>query len=561
MSVYTNTRSNKPELVKGLTTDRKIRPWVSATKTFNYIRKDPLIDWLSTYKRKPELPSITFTNFLCQQGIKFEQNIIQYIEANISPVVKIDSYYSESSVKLTVQAIKDNVPIIYSAPLKNGELKCYGVADLIIRKDMLPLFFSDKKYIESLNLEGDYYIIDIKYSSLKTDNDLFLKNEDKEKCYKVQLWLYNKCIEKHVKTRSKHAFILGRKNVNGGPFDLLGVVDLEQKEPFNIAELSRTSIKWVQDVKMWGNNWCVDPPCKPELYPNMKNKMIPRWISVEKNRLAESLGEITSIYYCGVIKRNKALSNGVVSWRDKRCNSKILGLGGKIGYTVDRILEINRQDDIKFLPTRVSLSLPSEKVICFVDFETLSEVFEDMEDVSTPNTESIIFCIGLYIYYTDRKKCEFKQFICNDNTHDEEFRIMSEFVATIRKLQDPWLFYWYADKMMWFRATKRHHRTIHLNLKRWYDLYTVFKDEPIVIKGCFDFKLKSIISSLNANQLIKFSYEDSEVTNGMDAQIIAWKYYNNKSEYVEEFNKVAYYNKLDCKALYFIYKFISRISN
>ena len=560
MSVSSNTRLNKPVLISGLTTDRKTRPWVSATKTFNYIRKDPLIDWLTTYKSRPEYRHHQ-ANFLCQQGLKFEQNIVQYIEDNISPLVKIDDRYSVGSVKKTIQAIRDNVPIIYSAPVKNGALKCYGVADLIVRKDILPLFLSDKKYLESLDLQGQYYVIDIKYSSLKTNKDFVLKNEDKEKCYKVQLWMYNKCIEKYVSSVSKHAFILGRKNVNGGPFDLLGVVDLEQKDPFYISDLARASIKWVQDVKMWGDKWSINPPCKPELYPNMKNKMTARWISVEKNKLAESLGEITSIYYCGVLKRNTAFTNGIVSWRDNRCNSKNLGLSGKIAYTVDRILKINRQDTVKFLPKKISTSLPHEKVICFIDFETLSEVFEEMEDVTNLKTDSMIFCIGLYIYYTDRKKCEFKQFICEYNTPEEELRIMTELVKTVRQLQDPWLFYWYADKMMWFKATRRHSSTIHLNLKRWFDLYTVFKDESIVIKGCFDFKLKSIISSLHANQLINFSYDDSEVTNGMDAQIIAWNYYCNKSEYSEAFDKVAYYNRLDCEALYFIYKFMSRISN
>jgi hypothetical protein len=114
--------------------------------------------------------------------------------------------------------------------------------------------------------------------------------------------------------------------------------------------------------------------------------------------------------------------------------------------------------------------------------------------------------------------------------------------------------------MMWNRASKRHRRTVHLNLKNWYDLYTVFKDEPIVIKGCFDFKLKSIIKGLNDNELIDFKY-DSDVTNGMDAQIIAWNYYNNNEKYGQDFNNVLYYNKLDCLALYFIYKFLIRISS
>jgi hypothetical protein len=560
MSVALSTRSKKPELIEGLITDRIIKPWVAVTKTFNYIRKDPLIDWLATYKGKTTESNQTFTGFLCSQGIKFENNIIKYIEENISPVLKIDSFYSDESVKLTIKALKEKVPVIYSAPLKNGVIKCYGVADLIVRKDMLSKFFSDKSYLESLNLDGDYYVIDIKYSSLKTDDNFFLKNEDKEKCYKVQLWLYNKCIEKYVNTVSKHAFILGRKNMTGGPFDLLGVVDLEQVDPFDVGQLARDAVKWVQDVKLWGHKWSINPPCKPELYPNMKNKMTPRWISMEKNKLAECLGEITSIYYCGVVKRNNAISNGIFSWRDKRCNSSVLGLGGKIGYTVDKILEINRQDKVKYYPKKLSLSIPSDKVICFVDFETLSEVFEDLNDVNTPNTESIIFCIGMYIYYVDRKKCEYKQFACKQNTPEEEYRIMTEFVQAVRLLKDPWLLYWYADKMMWNRASKRHRRTVHLNLKNWYDLYTVFKDEPIVIKGCFDFKLKSIIKGLNDNELIDFKY-DSDVTNGMDAQIIAWNYYNNNEKYGQDFNNVLYYNKLDCLALYFIYKFLIRISS
>ncbi len=560
MSVALSTRSKKPELVEGLTTDRIIKPWIAVTKTFNYIRKDPLIDWLTTYKSKTTETNQTFTGFLCSQGIKFENNIIKYIEENISPVLKIDSFYAEESVKRTIKALKEKVPVIYSAPLKNGVIKCYGVADLIVRKDILYNFFSDKSYLESLNLEGDYYVIDIKYSSLKTDDNFFLKNEDKEKCYKVQLWLYNKCMEKYVNTVSKHAFILGRKNTTGGPFDLLGAVDLDQIDPFDIGQLARDAVKWVQDVKLWGHKWSVNPPSKPELYPNMKNKMTPRWISMEKNKLAECLGEITSIYYCGVVKRNNAISNGVVSWRDKRCNSRVLGLGGKIGYTVDKILEINRQNTVKYYPKKISLTIPREKVICFIDFETLSEVFEDLSDVNTPNTESIIFCIGMYIYYTDRKRCEYKQFSCKQNTPGEEYRIMTEFVQAVRQLKDPWLLYWYADKMMWCRAVKRHRRTVHLNLKNWYDLYTVFKDEPIVIKGCFDFKLKSIIKGLNDNDLIDFKY-DSDVTNGMDAQIIAWNYYNNNEKYEQDFTNVLYYNKLDCVALYFIYKFLIRISS
>ena len=60
----------------------------------------------------------------------------------------------------------------------------------------------------------------------------------------------------------------------------------------------------------------------------------------EKEDIAEKLGDITQIWYCGIKNRQKALEKNILSWRDKRCNSKNLGMGGIRGEIIDKIITI-----------------------------------------------------------------------------------------------------------------------------------------------------------------------------------------------------------------------------
>ena len=57
-------------------------------------------------------------------------------------------------------------------------------------------------------------------------------------------------------------------------------------------------------------------------------------------------------------------------------------------------------------------------------------------------------------------------------------------------------------------------------------MYKVFKDENFVVKGCKNFKLKSYIKSLISLGLINAEYQPDECKSGLDALVMAWKYYN-----------------------------------
>ena len=110
--VSQNTRSKRPRLQPGLkyTTSSSKFPWISATKTFNYMNDDPLIDWLenSGYQNRGRSQSFdnnvtteTFTEYIRRKGIEFEARVISHINNNIHPVEKAADFYSLDGVQKT----------------------------------------------------------------------------------------------------------------------------------------------------------------------------------------------------------------------------------------------------------------------------------------------------------------------------------------------------------------------------------------------------------------------------------------------------------------------------
>ena len=94
-------------------------------------------------------------------------------------------------------------------------------------------------------------------------------------------------------------------------------------------------------------------------------------------------------------------------------------------------------------------------------------------------------------------------------------------------------------------------------MDRWVDLSDVFRREPIVVKGAFDFRLKSIAKAMRANKMISTNIE-SDCKSGINAMAKAWECYLNlpdpqNSTIMED---IAKYNEFDCKVLWDILTYI-----
>jgi hypothetical protein len=592
-SVCHNTRSKKPRLTKCLSYESKKRKIVSATHTYNYMNKDPLVDWLklknkshgSLNSNRNNNSKNLFKNFIRNKGINFEEKLINYIRKNIFNVVTISEKITVSSCEKTINCIKKGVPIIHSAPIKNPYNSTQGVIDLLVRSDYLEKIIEvsplteDEKKVKALKLNGNYHyvVIDIKFSTLPLRADgIHLLNSGNYPAYKSQLYIYNKALSYIQGYLCPYAFLLGRRwkltrnsitESNNSSLNRLGRINYNTVDRKYIQE-TKNAINWVRKVNDNWNIWSVNPPSNIELYPNMCRDS-GKW-NLEKQKISENIGEITNIWNLGVKHRNEAIKHGIKTWKDERCNTQIMNFKGKKANTIDKILDINRQDKDKFLPKKIKNNIFDWKTETnnefFIDFETFSDIFSDFEDLPNQKITDKIFMIG--VGYCKNGKWKYKNFTSKNRSYEEEYRIMNEFVDFIKQNSyNPKLYYWCAESNFWKRSEQRQFDRVldfdrrenilkNWKLNNWCDLNKIFTREPIVIKDCFNYGLKSIAKSMKKHNMIESSLE-SNCKSGMSAMITAWNYYNeyyNKDETIIE--DIKNYNEYDCKVLWEILSYI-----
>jgi len=549
--VYNFTRSKRRRI------DSPNLSWVTPSNLRNYMLNDALVDVLElkeSPKRSNQFSQLNLKSFLCKKGIEFESMIINELRKN-HHVLTISNRIDEESIDSTIAAIRDRIPIIHSAPMKHDRLGIKGIADLLIRGDYIEKVVKNIYPPSNLN---SYFVIDIKFSTLSLCSDgVHLLNSGSFPAYKAQLWIYNQCLGNIQGFTPNLAYVLGRrwryiekgKTYSGfNCLDRLGTVNFENKD-IKYQEKVKEAINWYRDVDNDGRRWSIIPPYREELYPNMCVDS-GKW-NDRKREIAESIGEITQIWNCGIKHRTKAIENGITSWRDEKCNSKTLGIQGKRAKIVDSILCINRKENL-ILPKTIKTTLYDwrvEKEEMFVDFETEFDIFST--GLYQKKTDQI-FMIG--VLHRDRDSYEYKNFLCNELNKKEEIRIVKEFYNFAKGKR---LWYWHAEKILWDRAITRTGLRFEKELD-WCDLAKIFRKEPIVVKGCYNFSLKEIVKAMNRLGFIQTQLK-SNCTSGTYAAIAAWEAYNaspiKKNEILSD---ISTYNEFDVTALYDIISFLRR---
>jgi hypothetical protein len=194
--------------------------WISATKTKNYLLKDPVLDWLEKYymvygfgdnsiskekiiKDREQINKEfnILENTLFKKGNEFERLIYKELENRVGKKNCIDviTSYKEccyDKMKDTIKYMELGIPVIRQAVLYNDSNKTYGIADLLIRSDYINEIFDDE--IEHINHDEEnigckfsskyhYRVVDIKWSQLQLCSDGFkILNSDRFPAYKVQ---------------------------------------------------------------------------------------------------------------------------------------------------------------------------------------------------------------------------------------------------------------------------------------------------------------------------------------------------------------------------------------
>lgn len=594
--------------------------WVSASSTRNYAIKDPLCDWLNEYgknkrQRTESAQSLStnlklndyqedkkdtspFVTYLQGKGIEFEEAVVAHlyqrfpndIVTSANPYqVRLQTKYDEC-----IEEMKKATPIIYQGVLHNKANKTYGVADLIVRSDWVNKIFetpvisdADAKIGCKFHKNMHYRVIDIKYSTLSLRSDgTHILNYGSTPAYKTQLYIYNQAVGNAQGYLPPCAYVLGRKwkytkcgnRYSGdGWFDRAGVIDYTSTD--NIYnDISEKAIDWIKEVRTDGADWSIDPPSRQELYPNMKNHSDNPWHGT-KVKIANKIGEITNIWMCGIEQRDTALRKGIKSWRDKRLTADAMGIKGKkTAPIVDAILKINRGRK-PYTPRYIDNDLRRYKVEFFVDFETINEAVEPIDNGS-PTTHNLtyLFMIGVGWRVNDGKRAHWN-YECFTTSHvdfegDEELQnfidfheFLNEIIEEYNAHDDFMLYHWSSAEITIYntifeRYIKYLDEYVNLLEDKWYDLFKVFKNNPIVIKGAFNFSLKSIATALHKHGYIKTKWETGGIANGLNAMVKTMecseeaKLRNIEMDEMPIMKEITHYNEIDCRVLLEILSFL-----
>ena len=191
-SVYRGTRSNRETIDHQYLPDTKKQKsvmWVSATKIYNAMTNDHLVDWLNQYgknmlNRKDSIEAKELMDYLCKRGIDFEAEVDKYIKTKCH-TESVTQYYSIDAVEQTKQYMQQGVPVILSASVANISSATFGIADALVRSDYLnvifqnPVISEEESKIKAPKLSGQYHyrVVEVKYSTLPLTSSNNIQNQ------------------------------------------------------------------------------------------------------------------------------------------------------------------------------------------------------------------------------------------------------------------------------------------------------------------------------------------------------------------------------------------------
>jgi hypothetical protein len=547
---------------------------VSASSIRNYMLDDPLLDWLKYYNisdinsipvRKNHNTHHNYTNYIMEQGIVFEKYVYEKIcekaaELNLS-IIKITDSINSQSIEMfekTQEHMKKGFDIIYQGVLHDYDNCLYGCPDLLIRSDKFKLLFNH-------NIESEkyhYVVVDIKHSTIQLNaNKEFIKNINSVPAYKGQLNIYNRLLKAVQGYEPPCGYILGKRimytknnitTIHNNIMTNIGVIYFNGID--NNNHIVDKAISWVKRMRTQGNTWKLLPkPSVPELYPNMKNEYDNEYRKL-KIELADNIKEITNVWWCGYNKRLIAHSKDIYSWDDTRLTASVMDFNkNNISKTLDHILNINRQNEIK-------IRLDDIKTKNFWD-DNIMEFYIDFETINIDDIE-MIFMVGLG--WIENDKWCFNSYVC-DNSDDicERTIIKNMWDFIFLKLKElnknDYIFvHWTQAEITFYNKflNKSLNNDIKYSFKS-FDLYKLFLDNNIVVKGALNFSLKTIGNAMYNNNMIKTNWDsNSACSNGLNAMFLAYNEYKKPQKDLKIMEDIKNYNMIDCKIMWEILHYL-----
>jgi predicted RecB family nuclease len=572
--------------------------WVSAGKTRNFCEDDPLLDWLARYGaahgfvRDDETEGYDARTdlrpFVIQQGHLFEEGVVRLLRERL-PTVRVGHGWEDAralaKAEETFDLMRAGAPLIEQAVLRNPQNRTYGLVDLLVRSDRLNELVPETLSAEEAAINAPslghgpwhYRAVDVKFHTM----DL-LKDGHADKgvlAFMAQIWVYNEALGRIQGYRPGAGFLLGRcwktsKERGDGCFDRLARVDQDRvlnSEGRTLQDVVEDALGWIRRVRGEGAGWRVLPePSVPELYPHARNQQDQPWHGA-KSFIASELAELTLLPAMSPVRRRDAHAKGLMRWTDPRVSADSLGISNVgLAQKCDAVLEANRsRSEQVVFPDRIRHADPSWRepspLELYVDFETVSNLNDDFSTLPTIGGQPLIFQIGCG--RLEDGAWRFEQWTVDRLRESNERVVIGQFVDHVERLRlerglerdQVRLVHWSPAEWVTYseayNAAKKRHPDNDWPPLNWFDaLQQIVREEPITVRGAFNFSLKSIIKAMHAAGLLKTSWADGP-TDGLGAMVGAWWCDGEAARLgvpmrdVPLMAEIGRYNEVDCRSM------------
>ena len=168
--------------------------------------------------------------------------------------------------------------------------------------------------------------------------------------------------------------------------------------------------------------------------------------------------------------------------------------------------------------------------------------------------------IGIGYQDTETEEFVYRDFTVKNFSQEEELRIALEATEYIQGFgKGVSLRHWsHHEGSCWNRVVERYeqlYRAWGNTDAEWTDLLKIIRDQKVGIKGALGYGLKEVVRALHQHCLIKTSYQSSEVADGSDAMVLAYKAEREAGEQgisvrqTPTMRAIIEYNRLDCLVL------------
>jgi hypothetical protein len=425
------------------------KSWVSASKTRNWLRRDPLLDWLEVHGEakgftrdagadaKPPSP-YDLRELLFAQGNRFEERIFEVLEPMVATHRKISDGWQATrtmaAAEATFGAMREGIELIEQAVVRNPEDQTYGAIDLLVRSDALERLFPGtlgageaSTPAPALAPDGGtpppwhYVVVDVKFSTLDLSVSGYAGSSHRH--YAGQVLVYTAAIARLQGYCPADAFLLGRtwvssKGRGSGALERLARVPVDREStrddetPLAI-EVGR-ALEWIRTVRRDGAAWEALPrPTRPELYPNMNADQDQPW-SEAKRIIAREIGELTYLPGVGPDLRDAAVASGILRRDEPGLTPERLGVTGDArprrlaAVLAANAVPASAPADAAVLPARIELQSDAHwrtpaRLEFHVDFENSGNLSDDFSALPLVGGSACIFQIGCFVSVDGRE--------------------------------------------------------------------------------------------------------------------------------------------------------------